>query len=74
MIGPATNSDWTPEQIERARARLEYDVSDEALERGRRERAHMASWGTPARCKTGQCHPMGDCLLCGAINGEDCRR
>jgi hypothetical protein len=66
--------DWTPQQIEQARAHILYDVSEEALERRRREREQMASWGRPARCETGFTAPMGECLLCGAINGEDCQR
>lgn len=64
--------DWTPETIKRARARLLRDISPEALEKSRREREHIAAWGNPKRCKTGQCAPMGECLFCGAINGESC--
>jgi hypothetical protein len=66
-------SEWTVEQIERARARLLYDVSDEALERCRRAQQHDAALGYPMRCKTNIVAANGDCRYCGAINGEACR-
>lgn len=50
--------------------KLLYDVSPEALENGRKVAAHIASWGTPARCKTGSTGMMGECLLCGDDQGE----
>ncbi len=58
--------------IEAIRARLLYDVSPEALERARKTAAHIAAWGTPARCQTGSTGMMGECLNCGAIQGECC--
>jgi hypothetical protein len=56
--------------------RMAYDVSEEALERCRREQLHMQSWGTPARCRTRPsvvCPLTGDCLRCGAWMGENCK-
>jgi hypothetical protein len=65
--------DWTPEQIERTRARILRDVSPEAVERGRRQRERLAALGTRKRCQTNACGPWGECLHCGADNGEACR-
>jgi len=66
-------TDWTPESIERARTRLLYDVSPEALERGRREREHLAKLPSGPRCTTGNIGHLGECLFCGAVQGESCR-
>lgn len=67
--------DWTPEEIAATRARILADVSEAALERGRRARTHMAAWGRPKRCETrpSQVGIMGECLFCGADNGETCK-
>ena len=55
-------------------ARLLCAVSPAALERTERALQHAASWGSPRRCSTNECCPFtGDCLLCGAINGEACK-
>jgi hypothetical protein len=66
--------DWTPASIERARARLLYDVSDEATARLREQQAtyaaQVAAWGNPARCKTGSTGYLGECIKCGADQGE----
>lgn len=59
--------------LEHARKRLLYDVSEEDLARMRREQAHVASWGRPKRCETNIVSPAGDCLFCGEINGAACR-
>lgn len=48
------------------------DISEEALERGRRERAHLESLGRHRRCDTNICAQDGACSWCGAINGQSC--
>lgn len=61
--------------IERIRNRILYDTDPDVVARNA---AAMAAWakriGSPKRCKVGEVHPAtGECLYCGAANGESCQ-
>lgn len=66
---------WTEAEIERTRARILHNTDPEVVAAHSATRAAWAEKiGTPKRCKVGEVHPaMGECLYCGAANGQSCQ-
>lgn len=62
------------EWIVRTRERIERDTDPvRVADHARRMKEWAERIGTPKRCKVGEVHPAsGDCLYCGAINGQSC--
>jgi hypothetical protein len=63
------------EWIERTRTRILHDTDPEVVAKSAAARKAWVEYiGTPKRCKVGEVDPAyGECLYCGAANGQSCQ-